>query len=167
VQFRLRDFRQEDFDTLWGIDQRCFARGVAYSRPELDAYMEHPGSFTLVAEAETSEGNNPGHNTLSILGFLVAHPPNRRGLGHIVTIDVLPEAQRSGVGSRLLLAAEDRLRAAQGRGVSLETAVDNQPAITFYKRHGYFVIKTLPRYYSNGVDAFLMRKDLHSAAQAS
>jgi ribosomal protein S18 acetylase RimI-like enzyme len=42
----------------------------------------------------------------------------------------------------------------------LETAVDNVPALSFYKRHGYDVIRTWPRYYSNGVDALLLEKDL-------
>jgi ribosomal protein S18 acetylase RimI-like enzyme len=44
--------------------------------------------------------------------------------------------------------------------VRLETAVDNLPALTFYKRHGYDIVKTMPRYYSNGVDAFSLEKAL-------
>ena len=46
--------------------------------------------------------------------------------------------------------------------VRLETAVDNISALSFYKRHGYHVIKVIPRYYSNGVDALLLEKDLLS-----
>jgi ribosomal protein S18 acetylase RimI-like enzyme len=38
--------------------------------------------------------------------------------------------------------------------------VDNQNALSFYKRHGYSVIRTWPRYYSNGVDALVLKKDL-------
>jgi ribosomal-protein-alanine N-acetyltransferase len=64
------------------------------------------------------------------------------------------------VGSLLLRAAEARLRAADSRSVELETAVDNLSALSFYKRHGYSVIKTRPRYYSNGVDALVLEKDL-------
>ena len=44
--------------------------------------------------------------------------------------------------------------------VGLETAVDNESAVSFYKRHGYGIIKTFPRYYSNGVDAFVFEKKL-------
>jgi ribosomal protein S18 acetylase RimI-like enzyme len=62
----------------------------------------------------------------------------------------------------LLLTAEDRLRAAHCNSMVLETAVDNAIAITFYKRHGYSVVKTIPRYYSNGVDAFVLEKELVS-----
>ncbi len=83
-----------------------------------------------------------------------------RGHGHIITIDVIASARRFGVGSLLLGTAEDRLRAAGCRSIELETAVDNSSALAFYKRHGYSVIKTFPRYYSNGVDALVLQKDL-------
>ena len=65
-----------------------------------------------------------------------------------------------GLDRFLLRAAEDRLRAAGSRAVGLETAVDNLSALSFYKRHGYNVVKTWPRYYSNGVDALVLRKEL-------
>ena len=80
--------------------------------------------------------------------------------GHIITIDVVAADRRSGVGSQLLRAAEDRLRAMGSSAVGLETAVDNVSALSFYKRHGYSVVKTWPRYYSNGVDALVLVKNL-------
>jgi ribosomal protein S18 acetylase RimI-like enzyme len=59
-----------------------------------------------------------------------------------------------------LVSAELRLNTEHCRAVRLETAVDNLPALTFYKRHGYDIVKTIPRYYSNGVDAFSLEKAL-------
>jgi ribosomal protein S18 acetylase RimI-like enzyme len=44
--------------------------------------------------------------------------------------------------------------------VFLETAVDNLAALTFYKRHGYSVLRTLPRYYQGSVDGLRMEKRL-------
>ena len=44
--------------------------------------------------------------------------------------------------------------------VRLETAVDNAGALSFYKRRGYNVMQTIPHYYSSGVDALLLEKDL-------
>jgi [ribosomal protein S18]-alanine N-acetyltransferase len=155
VPFTIRDYRREDFTTLWEIDQTCFSPGIAYSREELLVYTGRSQAFTLVAE---SSGQLPGADEW-ILGFVVGES-SRSGLGHIITIDVRSEARRRSIGSALLAAAEGRLRSRQCRLVRLETAVDNLAAISFYKRHGYDVIKTIPRYYSSGVDALRLEKDL-------
>lgn len=161
AEFRIREFRRADFFRLWEIDQKCFAPGVSYSQPELLFYMRRPRAFTLVAERDVS-GNGTGIQSanLETEGFIVAEAA--RLTGHIITIDVLEEARRSGLGSRLMAAAEERLRAQGCGAVSLETAVDNAPALAFYKKHGYFLVKTIPRYYSTGVDAFVLKKDLLS-----
>jgi len=105
-------------------------------------------------------------NQSSILAFVVAES-SRRGMGHIITIDVHPTARRHHIGSALLAAAENRLRATKCQAVRLETAVDNASAISFYKRHGYDVIKVIPHYYSNGVDALLLEKNLLSIESSS
>jgi ribosomal-protein-alanine N-acetyltransferase len=118
--------------------------------------MRHPGAFTLVAEAALKAGEVPDED--SILGFLVAECG--RSIGHIITIDVRSEARRHRVGSTLLEAAELRLLSGQCQLVRLETAVDNGAAISFYKRRGYNVIQTIPHYYSSGLDALMLEKDL-------
>jgi ribosomal-protein-alanine N-acetyltransferase len=167
VKIVLREFRREDFDCLWSIDQECFAPGIAYSRLELAAYIHLRGAFTLVAQSVPGGRESPGNRARSVeespskvLGFIVAQA-NRRGVGHILTIDVPPAGRRLGIGSKLLAAAEERLRAGPCHSVVLETAVDNSAALAFYKRHEYSVVKTIPRYYSNGVDAFVLEKELH------
>jgi ribosomal-protein-alanine N-acetyltransferase len=148
VAFVIREFKSEDFETLWRMDQECFPPGIAYSKRELSSYVRHSKSFTLVAVQD---------QTSVIEGFIVGH---KGGIGHIITIDVSPSARRSGVGSLLLRAAEEKLQAAGSSAVGLETAVDNSPALSFYKRHGYSVVRTWPRYYPNGVDALLLQKPL-------
>jgi len=151
VPFVIRDFKPDDFDLLWRMDQECFPPGIAYTKRELNSYIHHPKSFTLLAIDETNV----------IQGFIVGH---RGGIGHIITIDVGPALRRSGVGSLLLRAAEEKLRSTGSSAVGLETAVDNMTALSFYKRHGYSVIRTWPRYYPNGVDALVMNKELKQAA---
>jgi ribosomal-protein-alanine N-acetyltransferase len=177
VPFTIRDFQPADFDTLWSIDQACFPPGISYSRTELKVYMRRRGSFTLVATGTAPQPLDPSSEKLDsdseqtqknptaiastnlpVAGFLVAEAV--RGQGHIITIDVVAAARRFGVGSLLLRAAEDRLRVARCRSVELETAVDNLSALQFYKCHAYTVTKTFPRYYSNGVDALVLEKDL-------
>jgi ribosomal-protein-alanine N-acetyltransferase len=153
VSFHIRQFEKTDFDTLWRIDQACFDPQLAYSRPELAFYMRRPGSFTLVAEAETG-----------ILGFVVAEI--RRKTGHIITIDVIAETRRTGVGSALLLAAEEQLLRSGAGAAALETPVNNEAAIRFYKRMGYFVERTIAGYYSGQLDALVMTKELQQSPTA-
>jgi ribosomal protein S18 acetylase RimI-like enzyme len=148
VPFRIRKFQKKDFEALWQLDQLCFDAQMAYSRPELAFYMQRPGAFTLVAEGESA----------ATLGFIVAEA--ERKSGHIITIDVVAEARRLGVGSALLNAAEERLLEAGAQAVALETAVNNESAIRFYKEKGYFVEKTVPGYYSGQLDALVMVKKL-------
>ena len=132
MPYVIRDFQPDDFETLWRIDQECFPPGIAYSRAELKTYVRHRGA-------------------------IVAHAGAR---AHVITIDVIASARRTGIGSLLLGSVEGRLFGAGSRVIGLETAVDNVSALAFYKRHGYSVIRTWPRYYSNGVDALVLTKDL-------
>lgn len=161
VPFRIRQFEKTDFDTLWRIDQACFDPQLAYSRPELAFYMRRPGSFTLVAEGRGNCGPPAAAPGCGILGFVVAE--TGRKSGHIITIDVVAEARRTGVGSALLNAAEEKLVQAGARAVALETPVNNEAAIRFYKQKGYFVEKTVAGYYSNQMDALVMTKELARA----
>ena len=156
MELRIREGIPEDFDELWRIDQLCFEPGIAYTRRELEWYMNLRGAFTLVGETQETP-----RSKWKISGFVVGQQP-RRGLGHIVTIDVLPAARRTGLGTRLMHDVETRLTNDGCKTVCLETAVDNLPAIKFYKRLGYSVLKTIPRYYLDKIDALMMSKEVAS-----
>lgn len=163
MDLTLRDYRKEDFNALWKIDQECFPPGISYSRMELALYIRRSQSLTLIFEVARppEKGTFAGRKQPAlrqVLGFIVAQAKAR--VGHIITIDVLKEGRRAGVGSALLAEAEKRLGQAGCHEVYLETAVDNPGAIAFYKRHQYFLEKTIPGYYANGVDALVLRKDL-------
>jgi [ribosomal protein S18]-alanine N-acetyltransferase len=145
--FRLREYSPEDFEEIWILDQICFVRGIAYTRPELRHFLRSPSAVTIVASAEDR-----------IAGFVLVHIDRKSG--HVITIDVHPDYRGTGLGSKLMQKAENRLRASGVADVRLEVAVDNIAAIGFYKRHGYFVIKSIPRYYNDSIDALLMHKRL-------
>lgn len=155
MTFALREYDSRDFNRLYQIDQSCFSPGIAYSRRELAYYMSLRGAFTVVAETGTS--------LPEIAGFIVGqkHP---RGLGHVITIDTLAKFRRAGLGSLLMNAAERRFKKAGCHAIVLETAVDNEAAIAFYKRLDYFILKTIPRYYHNKIDAFMMAKRIAEIA---
>lgn len=143
---RIRPYRPSDFEKLWRLDQKCFDPGIAYSKDELAGFIHQNNSFTLVAEEDKA-----------LAGFVVGERDDRM-LGRIITIDVAEDARRAGVGSKLMEAAEERLTSDGCRFIVLEVAVTNVAALTFYKRRGYAIFKTIPRYYVDNIDAFQMMK---------
>src|SRR5262245_26253301 len=100
----LRKYRRDDFDRLLQIDQACFVEGIAYSADEMRYFLSMPSAIILVAEQP---------ETGAIQGFIIADrfraPRTSRSMGRIITIDVAPQAQHSGLGTRLLTKAEEEL----------------------------------------------------------
>ncbi len=152
----IRAYRAADFDRLWEIDQACFPPGIAYSQMELTGFVTRRNAITRVAEIESLNDNASAG---AIVGYVVAQP--WRKTGRVLTLDILPEARRLGLGSRLMLECEQRLRVAGCSEVYLETAVDNEAALRLYHKLGYQIIRTLKDYYpSHSLDAYLMGKRL-------
>ena len=105
VDFLIRDYRAADFDFLWKIDQACFPPGIAYTQMDLTGFVTRRKAITRVAEFAVSSEFAGG-----IAGFAVAQPI--RNVGRILTLDILPEARRFGLGSCLMRDCEGRLHAA-------------------------------------------------------
>ena len=145
---KLRDYRPEDFRTICEIDRLCFPPGIAYSSADIACSLAEPGTFAVMGE----EGAR-------VAGFVLARRESRNR-GHIITIDVLPEFRQKRLGTALMAEAHHRLEESGVKRVLLETSVENAPAIAFYKKMGYAMLRRLPRYYQNEIDAYLMGKDL-------
>jgi ribosomal-protein-alanine N-acetyltransferase len=166
VQFTIRDYKAADFDRLWQIDQLCFPEGIAYTQMDLTGFIMSRNAITLVAETQPVNSEEHGKQSdapsghSSIVGFVVAHSV-RGKTGRILTLDIVPEARRHGLASRLMQEVERRLRACSCTEAYLETAVNNEPALHLYRKLGYEVLRTLPEYYpSHSLDAYLMGKRL-------
>jgi ribosomal protein S18 acetylase RimI-like enzyme len=181
--FTLRDYEKRDFESLFKLDRLCFDSGIAYIRPELSSFIEQRRAYTIVAEWNepvadnaAGEGSEPGvvekpaaKSTTSkgqpqaprrpIAGFVTFHY-QRQGYGHIITIDVHPDARRHRLGTQLIAAACEKLRKMTAFMVVLEVAVNNHGALAFYDKHGFKRIKVLERYYNRDVDAIFMTKRL-------
>lgn len=145
----LRIYRPEDFPVLLAIDKVCYPPSIAYTRRELSEYMQLPGADCLLAE---SAG-------VVIAFLLTAHQGTE---GHIITIDVLEPYRRTGVGSLMLEAAESRLAACGVTQAVLETAINNDSAISFWEKHGYRTRGILKNYYPGPLDAYAMTKSLRA-----
>jgi ribosomal-protein-alanine N-acetyltransferase len=145
----LRVARPEDFQRLLEIDRECFPPGIAYSARELRDGMRGWHAFTLIAENHVP--------TQRIAGFLVARLESGTR-GHIITIDVLPQFRRKGIGRLLMRDAESRLVSAGASSLQLEAAVNNFAALAFYHRLGFHVVRILRGYYNGELDGLLLEK---------
>jgi ribosomal-protein-alanine N-acetyltransferase len=147
AKISLRPYSPADFELLYEIDQACYAPGIAYSRPELRAYLRFPNADCLIARISSKP-----------VGFcLTAYRETR---GHIITIDVLEAYRRHKIGSRLLEAVESRLAESGVGEVILETATENHSAIAFWEKHGYRTRGIWKGYYPGGRDAYAMIKSI-------
>jgi ribosomal protein S18 acetylase RimI-like enzyme len=142
----IREYKPGDFEQLYKIDHAAFAEDIAYSRLELQFYLRSRSCRTLVSVDDTE-----------IVGFVVACSEPRK-LGHIITIDVVPNRQRQQIGSSLLAEIERWLWRQGAEAIYLETPVDDAGARGFYDKHGYFVFDRFEGYYNKTLDALVMMK---------
>jgi ribosomal protein S18 acetylase RimI-like enzyme len=69
----------------------------------------------------------------AVVGFAAAEPRT----GEIRAIYIAPQRTRSGIGTKLLHAAHERLRRAGRTEAHLWVLAANEPARAFYAAHGY------------------------------
>jgi len=76
--------------------------------------------------------------------------------GHVISIAVLPEHQRKGIGTALMKEAIAGMRIYKGKECYLEVRVSNTPAVNLYKKLGFESSKVVHGYYADGEAAYIM-----------
>jgi aminoglycoside 6'-N-acetyltransferase I len=96
-------------------------------KKQLAWHLKVPGCVGLVSVKEGM-----------VVAFAIGYrePTDDGDVFHLNILCVRPEAQRTGVGSRLLWNLEERLRDTRVRAVYLSTR-KGTPAEYFYEKHGY------------------------------
>lgn len=125
------------------LEKACFDRD-AWPWMDILAVLTFPGVVRLKAVAS---GN--------VIGFVAGDRVKKNTVGRIITIGVLPEYQRQGVGRNLLFSAERALDTAIFQLVLRKT---NLKALQLYHKAAYRIVDTWPGYYSNGEDGIVMEK---------
>ena len=98
-----------------------------------------------------------------LVGYACWGPtPGTEGTWDLYWIVVDPASQGQGVGSQLLAAVEEGLKAKGQRLIVVETSsrVDYAPTRAFYEHRGYARAATIPGYYAPGDDLVIYTKDL-------
>jgi ribosomal-protein-alanine N-acetyltransferase len=147
---QLRSFEARDLPALHQLDQVCFSRGIAYSKAELQHFLTHPSCSCWVAE----QPNN------RLVGFVILERAGLRGrpAGHIVTLDVDPDARRIGLGTLLMQTAEEQMKHEGAAWMTLEVAENNLAARHFYRNLGFVTRGKIEKYYGGTIDGEVMEK---------
>ena len=76
--------------------------------------------------------------------------------GHVISIAVLPENQRGGIGTALMEEVMHGMHFYKAKEWFLEVRVTNTAAVKLYKKFGFQTNKIAHGYYNDGEDAYIM-----------
>ncbi len=154
--FTLRQFKLADLDQVMYVNKICLPEN--YTRYFfIDLYRRFSEVFIVAEEAEDIVGY--------IMCRIEAGPPDW-GLfgiskkGHVISVAVLPEHQRQGIGQALVHKALLGMETYRAKECYLEVRASNTPAVNLYKKLGFRILRTSRRYYADGEDAYVMNKKL-------
>jgi ribosomal protein S18 acetylase RimI-like enzyme len=93
---------------------------------------------------------NPSDPPIEVVYFVPNHMSDRTW--ELLMIAVTPERQRSGIGGKMLLFAEESVRASNGRILFINTSSLSQYDATrkFYSKYGYEEVARIPDFYKDG-----------------
>jgi ribosomal-protein-alanine N-acetyltransferase len=94
-----------------------------------------------------------------IVGFIVGVKTSSED-ARILMIAVLEKLRGQNIGSALLNHFLKEIIIQKIKHVELEVKISNNMAIEFYRKHGFIIIDTIPKFYQNGEDAYTMRLTL-------
>jgi len=126
-----------DAPALAALHAGCFVGREAWGAEAMALMLRMPGGFGLW---------RPG------AGFVLVRAI--AGEAEILTLAVLPEARRQGLGQGLMAAARG------AAAMLLEVATDNAPAQALYASLGFAKVGRRRRYYADGRDALVLRREL-------
>jgi [ribosomal protein S18]-alanine N-acetyltransferase len=127
--------------------------GPLWGEDMLRPLLENPASVTFIARVGLA-----GANTGFIIGQVAAD------VSEIVTVGVLPDWQRRGIGAQLIGAFSRAASRAGAQRLFLEVAADNVAAHNLYASIGCTEVGRRPGYYqrpgAEPVDAIVMSKPI-------
>jgi len=150
--FTLRRFQPDDLDRVMHINRVCLPENYA-TYFFLDLYERFPETFIVAEEAGDIVGYvmcriETGFPDFGLLGIAKR--------GHVISIAVLPEHQRKGVGTALMKEVMSRMRVYKAKECYLEVRVSNTPAVNLYEKLGFEKSRVIHGYYADGEDAYIM-----------
>ncbi|MCX8176956.1 MAG: ribosomal protein S18-alanine N-acetyltransferase [Candidatus Bathyarchaeota archaeon] len=152
----MRKFNPKDLDRVVYINRTCLPENYI-DQFFLDLHERFPETF-IVAEVDDE-----------IVGYIMCRIEmglSNYGLGgfikkgHVVSLAVMPQYRRMGIGYALVYKAMEGMRVYNAKQCYLEVRVSNIPAINLYTKLGFKIARVIRGYYSDGEDAYLMTRNL-------
>lgn len=154
--YKLRKFTVNDLASVTRINQICLPENYT-DIFFVDLHRRYPETFIVAEENDEVIGYimcrvEVGLSNLGFSGIVKK--------GHVVSVAVLPEHRRKGVGNSLITQAAEAMKRYSAKQCYLEVRGTNQEAIILYKKLGFEITRTIHGYYADGEDAFVMTLNL-------
>lgn len=154
--YNVRRFTEDDLRDVIAINLKCLPENYSSSF-FLDLFHSCPETF-LVANLS---GNIVGYTMCRVeSGFSELNRFKFAKKGHIVSVAVLPQHRRVGVGFALMIAGMIGMERYGCSESYLEVRESNFSAIKMYEKLGYRVLRTVTGYYFDGENACMMGRKL-------
>ena len=155
--YTLRRFSPSDLEAVININRVCLPENYA-AYFFVDTFNTLPDTF-IVAE---SQARIVGYIMCRLEhGFSDLKKLRFARKGHIISVAVMPDFRNLGIGHSLVEQALSALSARYADECYLEVRINNAQAINLYKKMGFEITRTIPRYYFDGFDAYVMAKPLN------
>jgi ribosomal-protein-alanine N-acetyltransferase len=161
ANYRFRRFKPSDLEGVIRINRDCLPENYT-TLFFMNLYKRFPETFIIAETSGEIVGYimcriETGIPSFKILGI------TRKG--HVISIAVLPEHHRKGIGYALVQEAMQAMKSYKVKECYLEVRTSNSPAIELYRKLGFEVTRTIRDYYADGEDAFVMARQLPSSME--
>jgi ribosomal-protein-alanine N-acetyltransferase len=152
MNYSVRRFKPSDLDGVIRINRECLPENYS-TLFFMNLYKRFPETFIVAETNREIVGYimcriETGIPTFKVLGIAKK--------GHVISIAVLPEHHRKGIGNQLIQEATRAMANYKAKECYLEVRESNLPAIQLYKKLGFEVARSIRNYYADGEDAFVM-----------
>jgi ribosomal-protein-alanine N-acetyltransferase len=147
MSLTIEDASIKQLNQLYEIEMKCFEK-EAFKKQHIASLLTNYNSISLVAKINGK-----------IVGFIIGmiHLERNFLVGHILTLDVLPQYRRRGVAKSLLQEIEKIFREKGVKSCRLEVREDNIAALRLYRKLGYKEVARLKDYYGNANGIYLKK----------
>ena len=161
TKYRLRQFKPSDLDEVIGINRECLPENYT-TLFFMNIFRRFPKTFIVAINDYETVGYIMCRIETGIPSFKILGITKK---GHVISIAVLPEHQKKGLGFALVQEAMHAMVGYTAKECYLEVRTSNLPAIELYKKLGFEITRTVRNYYADNEDAFVMARQLHASTE--